>query len=464
MRPKESIGLQGYFWLPDNLQHKIPGTLKVSDSGKVALDVLGTFRELPEFEPRPAPIIHGVTENGKSATLFDCFTYSTQLRFPGIPKASATAAYLFLGAHLHETDPLEFARVIFSVEGLNQWLGLTGISVSHEWDAHELKQAAITFRPPPAQAYKLGGALDLSIKFRSTIPFGYGSITEARVAQEAFLEIEAAKPTAFHDLLRVVHRVNTFLCLAIDEAVALTGVGVSSPTISETIGENTRPVGLQVYFPSLPHSEKAPAVDSHRLLFPYAAVAANLGDLISAWLADYEVLEPAINLYFASTTARHAYVETRFLFLVQGLETFHRRTSDKTVMPDSEFQDVKRTVLSMCPQSHTEWLKTRLTYANELSLRQRLRALIDPISHYFGDSSRVGALIHEVVTTRNYLTHYDKSSKQAALSGEALSEVSMKLEAMFTLLFLRRFGFTTDQLDQVAGGNYRVAQKLKGEI
>jgi hypothetical protein len=40
----------------------------------------------------------------------------------------------------------------------------------------------------------------------------------------------------------------------------------------------------------------------------------------------------------------------------------------------------------------------------------------------------------------------------------------MKLEAMFMLLFLRRLGFTSEQLDHVAHGNYRVVRKLRGEI
>jgi hypothetical protein len=369
---------------------------------------------------------------------------------------------LFLGVHFSETDTLAFDRVTFSIEGLDEWVGLTGISVSHDWDDHRLKAVTITFRPPAAQSHQLGDRIDLSIQFRSSIPTGAGTVTEAKVTQAAFLEINAPEPKPLDDLLRIVHRVNTFLCLAIDEPVALTGLSLSSSAITERIGDKERPAEINLYFPSLPHPEKAPTVEQHRLLFPYGAVIQNLGDLLSRWLADYETLEPAFNLYFASTTARHAYVETRFLFLTQGLETFHRRTSTDTVMPEANFLTVRASLLSVCPQQHLEWLKTRLAYANELSLRQRLKALMAPIGEYFGDAAGVSGLINQLVTTRNYLTHYDKASHQTALSGEALLRLSTKLEAIFILIFLRRMGFSDDQLKQIAQGNRRVARKIRG--
>jgi ApeA N-terminal domain 1 len=464
MRVQQPWSLQGYFWLPARPELKLPGTLRVSDIGRMELEVLGMFGDVPEFQPKQIPLMHGVTENGKLVTLANCITYGTTLNIPGIPKSRTTAERLFVGLQFPEADSFEFTRVTFSLEGLDVWVGLTGISVSHEWDDQKLKAATITFRPPAPQSYGLGDGLDLSIQFRSTFPFGIGNVTEAKVTQTAFLQISSREPRPLDDLLQIVHRVNTFLCLALDEPVALSGLVLLSPAFVETVGEKQRLVEIDLYFPSLPHPEKAPTVAQHRLLFPYRAVAQNLGNLLSRWLADYEVLEPAFNLYFASTTAQHAYVETRFLFLAQGLETFHRRTSTQTVMLETEFQSVKVSLLSTCPQEHHDWLETRLAYANELSLRQRLKALMEPISQYFGQASSAKAFISQVVATRNYLTHYDKASHEAATSGETLLHLSMKLEAMFMLLFLRRIGFSNSQLEELTRENYRVAQKLRGEI
>ncbi len=417
-----------------------------------------------QLKPKSTPVIHGVTESGKPVTLLGCLTYSRHICAPGIPKEAATADYLCIGTHLEEIDHLKFTKATFAIEGLDQWLGLTGISVSHEWDDRRLKQTTIIYRPLPVQTHNLSGGLNLSISYRSTIPTSAGSNIDARVAQSAYFEITTDTPTRFSDLLRVIHQVNTFLCFAVDEVVALTSIEVSSSEISKEFGDTTRPVDIQVFFASLPHSEKSPQIDSLRLLFPYTVIASNFSEVISTWLADYEILAPAFNLYFAATTARQAYIETRFLFLIQGLETFHRRTSDETVMPGHEFQDVIRILVSACPPNHIKWLKTRLTYANELSLRHRLRALINPISHYFGEPSRVSALVNEIVTTRNLLTHYDKSSKQPAISGEILLKLSMQLEAIFTLLFLRRLGFTSDQLDNLVRENFRLTHKIKGRV
>jgi hypothetical protein len=312
MRVQQPWSLQGYFWLPAQPELKLPGTLRVSDTGHVELEVLGMFGDVPEFEPKHTRLVHGVTENGKLVTLANCVTYGTALNIPDIAKSRATAERLFVGLQFSEADTFEFTRVTFSLEGLDAWVGLTGISVSHQWDDQKLKGATITFRPPAPQPHGLSDGLDLSIQFRSTVPSGIGNATEAKVTQSAFLQIGSPEPRPLDYLLRIVHRVNTFLCLAIDQPVALAGLALSSPAFVETVGEKQRPVEIELYFPSLPHPEKAPTVDQHRLLFPYGAVTQNLGDLLSRWLADYELLEPAFNLYFASTTARHAYVETRF--------------------------------------------------------------------------------------------------------------------------------------------------------
>jgi hypothetical protein len=464
MRISQPLSLQGYFWLTTRPEQRLPGTLTVSEIGRVDLEVLGVFGDVPEFEPKATPVIHGLTGNGKLVTLAECLTYATTLSFPGIPKSRATAARLFVGVHFSEIHTLAFDRVTFSVDGLDEWIGLAGITVSHDWDGRKLKVVTITYRPPAAQSHQIGDRFDLCVQCRSSIPTGTGTVKEAKVTQATSLEINAPEPKPLDELLRIVHRINTFLCLAMDEPVALTALSLSSSAVTEQVGDKERPVEINLYFPSLPHPEKAPTVERHKLLFPYGVVAESLGDLLSRWLADYETLEPAFNLYFASTTAHHAYLETRFLFLTQGLETFHRRTTTDTVMPKAHFQAVRASLLSACPQQHVEWLKTRLAYANELSLRQRLKALIEPIGEYFGKAAGVSGLINQLVATRNYLTHYDKTSHKTALSGEALLHLAMKLEAIFILIFLGRIGVSNDQLRQIAQGNSRMARKIRGEV
>ena len=48
MRIKEEIKRSGYFWLPSASEKKLPGTLTISDGGKIELEVVGLFDETVE--------------------------------------------------------------------------------------------------------------------------------------------------------------------------------------------------------------------------------------------------------------------------------------------------------------------------------------------------------------------------------------------------------------------------------
>jgi hypothetical protein len=55
------------------------------------------------------------------------------------------------------------------------------------------------------------------------------------------------------------------------------------------------------------------------------------------------------------------------------------------------------------------------------------------------------SFVNNVVTTRNYLTHYDDDNKKDAAQGEELREITHKTKLILDVLFLTRLGF--DQID-----------------
>jgi hypothetical protein len=461
MRLCEPLKIQGYWWLPEKQKEKLPGILLISGSGDVTLEVLGLFEGGMSPEASPISRVYGVTDKGKLVTLDNCFYSNQNLNFPGIPKGTLHADLALVGAHFSSEEPLRFSRISFSCEGLDEWLGITGISVTHDWES---KGATIQYKPPAKRSYVIKQGLDLSIAFRWTLPSGIGNISEAKITQNSVIQMDVADAVDLDELRAYVYRVNNFLCLALDQPAALTSVVVSSSDLTEEIGDKKRRAEIELYYPSLPHPETPPNIDTHRMLFVYGTIAESLHSVLSAWLENYEQLEPAFNLYFSSTTAKHPYLESRFLFLVQGLETLHRRTSDETVMPEEEFRDIVSRLTEACPESRADWLTTRLAYANELSLRQRLKELIEPFTSYFGTPGEVKGLINDILATRNYLTHFDRSLEGIAKSGAGLWRLCMRIEVLFELQLLKRSGFTDMQIEDIIKGNYRVSQKLRDEV
>ena len=77
--------------------------------------------------------------------------------------------------------------------------------------------------------------------------------------------------------------------------------------------------------------------------------------------------------------------------------------------------------------------------------------MITPFSDLFGTESARKAFISRVVSTRNYLTHYDEGIKaQAVTDPEGLFQLHLRLEALVQLHLLRLLGIDNDHIRHVA--------------
>lgn len=81
-------------------------------------------------------------------------------------------------------------------------------------------------------------------------------------------------------------------------------------------------------------------------------------------------------------------------------------------------------------------MAAKLKYGNEPSLRQRLKSLCGGLEPIYGSAKAIKALISKIVTTRNYLTHYDHELKSDAAQGRALYRLIIAMEILFQLQLL----------------------------
>ena len=142
------------------------------------------------------------------------------------------------------------------------------------------------------------------------------------------------------------------------------------------------------------------------------------------------------------------YLEVKFLTLVQGLEVCHRRTSNETQMDNTEFEDLVASLLAECPDDKRKWLQEKFRYGNELSLRKRIKAIIEPFKEIVGDKKQRNVLIHQIVIMRNFLTHGDKSLEAESAKVD-LSSLYLTVELIFQLYLLRAMGLNREEFDAV---------------
>ena len=169
-----------------------------------------------------------------------------------------------------------------------------------------------------------------------------------------------------------------------------------------------------------------------------------------------------MNLYFAPTPRSSSFVDVRFLQLVQGLETLHRRSYPKRkTFEKEEFQGLVETLSRAIPSDKQDWLNNKLLHANEPSLRQRIKEIVTPFEKWFGNKKERKNFIDKVINTRNYLTHYDETGEKKAATDESLRRLTLKLEGLFQLDMMRRIGFDVDQIEYVILTNRNLKDKLE---
>ncbi len=196
--------------------------------------------------------------------------------------------------------------------------------------------------------------------------------------------------------------------------------------------------------------------------FGYNDISSDFEETILRWLAEYETIHPAVELYLSTKIGAHKYLNGVFLSLIQGLETLHRRTTDDTEMKLDDFDRLRSTIIDAIPPDKRKFIESRLQYANEITLRKRLKRLIDPFEELFGTSGEIKPLLQDIVDLRNYLTHHDKKLERRAkrIGDNELHKICLKLDALFQLHFLKRTGMNTDRIRSMARGNRVLRHRL----
>lgn len=198
------------------------------------------------------------------------------------------------------------------------------------------------------------------------------------------------------------------------------------------------------------------------MLFTLGDIDGDFGRFLNNWFGKAERLGSVYDLYFATAYGCAAYMDDRFLSLVQAVEAYHRRALGTTELPEEEHEKRPEEVLSAAPDAHKDWLRGKLAYSNEPGLRKRLAEILcgDPevMKPIFEVSSKKrDGFMYKDVETRNYLTHYDQGKKGTAATGRELHELTERLKSVLEACLVQEVGFEGERLKEVLSRKRRFA-------
>ncbi|WP_323635757.1 HEPN domain-containing protein [Pectobacterium polaris] len=468
MRLEREIKKSGFFWLPSLPDNKIAGNITISDGGNIELEIVGSFYEpLDEFKKglnndnNLGRILGNIEEYG-SVTLEKCFYKNKKNSFDGISKSNIHVEKALLGVAYNEENTISINNFRFSIEGIDEWTNINGIDIERDLNQETV---SIKYTPPKEIKIYINKKISLSIVFSWSFP-SYPIVNEAKIVQKTYFEIKSESGDNVEYFTSIAYKIANLLSFAIDKTVCLKEISFTSESIYQTSTErNFHPKKILLFYASLPHVKEKPTINQDHMLFMFEMIKDNTETVIKKWFDAYEIISPALNLYFSAKVGAHKYQDGKFLALVQGIETYSRRTIDEKRLSNEEFNTLVDRLIESCPEEHKEWLHGRLNHGNEINLSKRIKIAIEPFKEILGKNKEREKMIRSIVDTRNYLTHYDQRLKEkAATSGKQLYLLCLKMEAIFQLNILNMLGFSKNEIVSIIEKNSNLRRKIKEGI
>ena len=419
MRIKEEIKRVGDFWLPSSPEHQVPGTLSISDGGHIKLELTQPLdpsikTQFSPMHPDSLKRILGHVEKDGPVMIDQCYRVSNKPNYaygrwmaPCVIKANR----ILTNCSYNGDANLRFNTLTFSIEGLDEWVGITGIDV----DGRQIEEDLLTisYSRPADISLDLKNGMQLIITFAWTPP-GFPNAQRAEVTQKTYFKLVSQEARELEEFTSVAQKITAFLCFVMNEIVCLDSMSATSNSYPQEIADGgTDPMRVKIYCASWPYAKDEPAIDDFGILFKYKDRQDCGEKLINNWIKNYEQVPPAFDLYFLAKARTLPSLDLLFLTLVQALEAFHHGTS-----------------------------------GGNLWLSNRLKEMMEPFDCLVGDERRP-KLIEHIVKTRNYLTHHNPKLESEAAKGTMLEVLCHKMNALFRLQFLKLIGFDEQEINDI---------------
>jgi len=474
---KDPIEGVGFFWLPEEPERRLPGVLRISAAGSVELEInclsegyLPIKGEIPLGVPSfsDEKNTHGkvfglvkIENSDKFVALANClYTNYTISMTGGISSSIIHVDKAFVSDRFDFLEGSDFVELRFSFPALDEWLHLSGSKVSlNLGNEGKVLGVKVDYTPPEKRNFKLPNDMVLEFNFNSTIPTTFGTV-ETKITQKAFVSIRSASPLPLDDLLEVASYICDFFSLCTDTSVVyevVEGYLGREKSDAKAVNRNAR---VKVYYESAPKIMQNRKINRHVMLLNFSNFGERFEKAIGQWISSYSELGPVFDSFFSSVSGSYSRLEGRYLALVQGIETLHRRKMQKPVVTDEKYSKIVNNMLECVPNSMRQHFRNRLLYGNEPTLSNRIQEVLNPNLQFFKFDTFKKEYCRLIVDTRNFLTHFDRKLERRAATGIELHRLCLNFEALYSFIFLRNLGFSDNEIQSILDSSTHLKHKL----
>ena len=453
----------GQFWLPDDPERKVGGSISYVPGERPMLRLTGSFNSMDsELKllanwriPHEEKIVLGSVAKGREVTLCGCRSSNEgviDLEFGGVVTKGLEVATVFRGLHLVTEDELAFARFEVELSHLGEWADLfriePGMCPRVEEGVH-----AVGYRLPEAIDAVLGNGWLLRFGVNVRGPSRSRPQRAITVTPTAVVELRPPTRRTLQEGVDQVRIVSTFLSLAAQQPSVAGRLSVFPGGSAAERDPRMPELGATVLYQN-PDAARQPKdlVPPHDFLFVLADMEVPEKHLRS-WEQATAEIGSTVNLYMAELRELGIHLEPRFLRFVQALEGYHRRRFDNAAVAETEHDARLTEILAASPEKHRDWLAGKLKYSNEPCLAARIAELCRVYATVVDKIDRKRSWCERVADIRNRLSHQTTGVSEREI-GEILT-VTERMKLVLDLCLLSECGFGAEQIQQLVERYWR---------
>lgn len=463
----EPFEIEGFWWLPNTPEIRIPGVLSFTPGDTLRLKLMGSLNKIEEkiFPPPDfinPDIIHGITVKGESVTLSKCLQKSS-ISSKGDAGSQNTSEFIahfaFFGVYFSSPSDIKFTSVSVRFHNLDSWYNKSCIKTSRP----EPGTKVITFiRPKPIDIQINDYLIQIELLESQSL-----NLNHTLLSAKVYINISNDTKKPLEEYLNFLRLIQNFFTFAITEPTFVIEITGRVTEKIEPKGTNFNPpLIIKIFYAAAGWQSDHPDVFWGSMLLPYSEIEGNLPGLLKMWVEKAEILKPVFDLYFAGIY-RSTYPENEFLNLTQAIESYHRRIYGGEYISDNDYRSgLYETLIAAIPQDISDDFRSslqngKLRYAHEYSLRKRIILLCQHISEnlpvkFLNDRNAPSVYAERIADTRNYLTHYSPELKEKAITGgKELFEVNNQLGLIISFCFLEQLGIPYNKIEALLYNDIR---------
>ncbi|MEE0025251.1 HEPN domain-containing protein [Methanobrevibacter sp.] len=343
----------------------------------------------------------------------------------------------YLLKNYHNETNLNFKEINIKFLNLEEWIGIKTFKTEYENNVHMITthDEDITFN-----LQKFNMTFNLKSKITE-------SLDSFCIKPNYSIKIKYGRETNIKQILKDITLIKKFLIFLMYNNTEIKRITCNIDNENYQLNE------IEIH--SKLFNTDVDKLNRHDILIHIEEIK-NKPYIFEKWFEINKKYKPLFDIYFMNFLTT-PYLEYQFLSNTQALEAYLRKNEqyEDNYMSITEYENIKKEFSKFIEKldiskDHKESLKSRIRYGNEISLRKRLKELINELNEYKIINKLINGnknkLIVDIVDARNYFTHYDKSSNYKK-NNEKLLKLNYKLKILMELCILKELGFENEFID-----------------